>query len=180
LQRRDFLIRSSLVTTGLAFRQIVWSGQETKTPASGELFRIFANPPAACRPFVRWWWNGDMIEKQEIARELRLLVQAGFGGVEINPIKFPPRTNDLGKRCLKWLSPEWVDMLQFTAWQAASLGLTCDLIVRSGWPFGADWLQGAERTQMVSISVMKLEGPGNFEVSRYELFREADPAVTSP
>ena len=129
---------------------------------------------------MRWWWNGDKIEKEEIARELRLLKQAGIGGVEINPIKFPPKTNDLGIHSVKWLSPEWVNLLQFTLTEAKSLDLTCDLIVGSGWPFGADWLETDERTQMVSIAVKRLEGPVDYEISLYELFHEADPAITSP
>ena len=45
------------------------------------------------QPFVRWWWNGDKVEKDEITRELRLLKEAGIGSVEINPIKFPAKTS---------------------------------------------------------------------------------------
>ena len=26
----------------------------------------------SCRPFVRWWWNGDKLQKEEITRELEL------------------------------------------------------------------------------------------------------------
>jgi hypothetical protein len=57
---------------------------------------LFKNPPMTSRPFVRWWWNGDKIEKPELARELRLLKDAGIGGVEINPIAFPDKTADMG------------------------------------------------------------------------------------
>ena len=132
------------------------------------------------RPFVRWWWNGDKIGKAEIARELRLLKQAGIGGVEINPIKFPLRADDMGERSVQWLSPEWVDLVQFTLAEAKPLGLTCDLIAGSGWPFGAEWLQGDERTQLVTVAVKKLEGPLEYEITVAELFREADPRITSP
>ena len=61
------------------------------------------------------------MEREEVARELRLLKQAGIGGVEINPIRFPPRTNDLGKPALRWLSPEWIDVLGFTFAEAGKL-----------------------------------------------------------
>jgi hypothetical protein len=129
---------------------------------------------------VRWWWNGDKVEKEEIARELRLMKDAGIGGVEINPIKFPSRTDDLGKPAIRWLSPEWVELLDFTLKEAAALDITCDLIVGSGWPFGAEYLQGDERSQTMVIATHKLEGPDEYEVSLFDFFKEADPAVTSP
>ncbi len=77
------------------------------------------------------------MEKAELARELRLLKDAGIGGVEINPIAFPDRTADMGITSVEWLSQPWMELLRFTLEEAASLGMTCDLIVGSGWPFGA-------------------------------------------
>ncbi|HWK04843.1 MAG TPA: glycosyl hydrolase [Puia sp.] len=195
MKRRAFLVRGSLLTTGYTLMKTMplWAGPispegenagapdgaRTALPAA-ELYRLFKDPTPVYRPFVRWWWNGDKVEKAELARELRLMKDAGIGGVEINPIKFPPRTDDLGKPAIQWLSPEWIDLLQFTLKEAESLGLTCDLIVGSGWPFGAEYLRGEERSQVVLIGTHKLEGPLDYEVSLFDLFKEADPAVTSP
>ncbi|HEX3933272.1 MAG TPA: glycosyl hydrolase, partial [Puia sp.] len=131
------------------------------------LYQLFRDPAAVYRPFVRWWWNGDKIDKEELARELRLLKEAGIGGVEINPVKFPPRTDDMGKRSVQWLSPEWIDLLQYTLEQAAAIGLTCDLIVGSGWPFGAEYLQGDEQSQIVVAAPFHLEGPMEREFSPF-------------
>jgi hypothetical protein len=64
------------------------------------------------RPFVRWWWNGDRVQAEELVRELHLLKDAGIGGVEINPISFPSGSDTLNTKELKWLSDEWIDMLQ--------------------------------------------------------------------
>lgn len=50
------------------------------------LARGFENPPSEARPFVRWWWNDNLVEETEVLRELDLLKTAGIGGVEINPI----------------------------------------------------------------------------------------------
>ena len=111
------------------------------------------------------------MERGELARELRLLKEAGIGGVEINPAKFPARTNDLDKPSLQWLSPGWIELLKFTLAEAKSLDMTCDLIVGSGWPFGAEWLQDEERSQVVVIGTKKLEGPLDYEVSLFELFK---------
>jgi hypothetical protein len=166
-----------MVGTGFHFRKLL---QFAENRSEASLYSIFKNPPANYKPFVRWWWNGDKIERDELARELRLLKEAGIGGVEINPIKFPAKTNDLGKSSLQWLSPEWIDLLKFTFEEARSLGLTCDLIVGSGWPFGAEWLEAEERSQAVVIGTKKLEGPLDYEVSLFDLFKEADPPISSP
>ncbi len=70
--------------------------------------------------------------------------------------------------------------MQHTFAEAKSLGLTCDLIVGSGWPFGAEYLVGEERAQIVLIGTKKLEGKIDYEASLFDLFKEADPAVSSP
>ncbi|TKC01526.1 glycosyl hydrolase [Pedobacter cryotolerans] len=140
----------------------------------------FKNPSANYRPFVRWWWNGNKIEKTELARELKLLKDAGIGGVEINPISFPSDTDDMGIPSVEWLSDEWIDLLKFTLDEAKKLDLTCDLLAGTGFPFGAEFLEGDERAQVVVTAVKKLQGPLKTEISLFDLFKEADPATLSP
>ena len=178
MKRRAFLCQGLIFTTGYHFSKLLPSSENVETVSN--LYSVFKNPTAEYRPFVRWWWNGDKVEREEIARELRLLKDAGIGGVEINPVKFPAKTNDLGKPSVQWLSNEWIELLRFSFAEAKSLGMTCDLIVGSGWPLGAEWLQGDERSQIVVIGTKKLEGPLEYEVSLFDLFREADPAISSP
>lgn len=186
MKRRDFLFKTSLLTAGYTFvhslpgiaRASLAEGQSAA--AASDLYRLFKDPLPVYRPFVRWWWNGDKIEKDELIRELRLMKESGIGGVEINPIKFPARTDDMGKESVMWLSDEWNDLLLAAFKEAQSLGMTCDLIVGSGWPFGAEYLKGEERSQVVVIAVKKLEGPLEYESSMFDLFKEADPAITSP
>ena len=132
------------------------------------------------RPFARWWWNGDKIEKPELSRELRLLKTAGFGGVEINPIAFPERTADMGIASIDWLSPAWLELLRHTIKEAASLGMSCDLIVGSGWPFGAPWLAADERSRVRVISAVKLEGPVDYPAVVADLIKDANPAISAP
>ena len=123
---------------------------------------MFRDPQSIYRPFVRWWWNGDKVEADELKRELHILKEAGIGGVEINPVKFPGNdTDDLGKKSLPWLSDEWIDMLKVTFDEAKSLDMTCDLIVGSGWPFGAEFLKGDE-----PVSYTHLFSSGSFCGSR--------------
>ena len=187
MDRRTFLSKSGVLATGylVTGRIHVTSGailSNVNLQASPDLYELFRNPDLSYNPFVRWWWNGNKVEAGEIVRELRLLKESGIGGVEINPVEFPARFDgdDLGKPSLKWLSDEWIDMLKVAFDEVKALGMTCDLIVGSGWPFGSEDLEGEDRSQIVVIGVKKLTGPVEYEISDYEIFREADPAVSSP
>ena len=186
MKRREFISSSALASAGFFLPGEIMINSEneflTNTVSSENLYGLFKNPGSVYHPFVRWWWNGNKVEAGELVRELRLLKKAGIGGVEINPIEFPARFDgdDLGKPSVKWLSEEWIDLLKVVFNEAKSLGMTCDLIVGSGWPFGAEYLIGEERSQIAVIAVKKLTGPLDYEISKFEIFKEADPAVSSP
>ena len=185
MERRDFLIRGSLTASGLVVLNSIPSfartsfDEEVKQKADS-LYQLFNEPQAQYRPYVRWWWNGDKIQKEELARELRILKAAGISGVEINTISFPKSTDDMGIKTVEWLSDEWIELLKFTLGEAKSLGMFCDLLVGTGFPCGAEFLEGEERSQIVTIGVKKLQGPLDTEISVFDLCKEADPAITNP
>src|SRR5580658_425954 len=181
MRRRSFIKSSSLLGSGYALAGALPVGLAGSWSLFEErLYTLFRNPAMASRPFARWWWNGDKIEKSELARELRLLRDAGFGGVEINPIAFPDRTADMGIVSIDWLSPAWLELLRFTLEEARSLGMTCDLIVGSGWPFGAPWLEADERSRVRVISAVKLEGPVEYSAVVEDLIKDAYPSISAP
>jgi hypothetical protein len=155
-----------------------------ENPAGGArqatFYDTFRQPDACYRPFVRWWWNGNKVQPGELIRELRLLKEAGIGGVEINPVKFPEYTDDLGIESLQWLGDEWIDALKTTFDEAKKSDMTCDLIVGSGWPFGGEFLKDDERGQIMVIGVTKFEGPLLYETSVFNLLKEADPRISEP
>ena len=111
---------------------------------------------------------------------MRLLKEAGIGGVEINPVAFPSYCDSAGKRSLQWLSPEWIDMLKVCFNEADSLDMTCDLIVGSGWPFGAEYLEGEEQAQLVVNYGEPLLGPMTYSIERDSLIAKAMPKISSP
>lgn len=185
MKRRDFLKQTSVAASGLVLINVLPSYAQAmlrdgNLPHHKSLFETFSNPENQYRPFVRWWWNGNKIEKAELARELRVLKNAGIGGVEINPISFPSRTDDMGKPSVEWLSDEWIELLKFTLEEAKSLDMTCDVLVGTGFPMGGDFLEKDECSQIVVIAVKKLKGPLKTEFSLFDLYKEADPAVASP
>ena len=145
-----------------------------------QLYEEFQQPTSEYRPFVRWWWNGDKVEADELVRELRLLKEAGIGGVEINPIAFPSYCDSLDKPSLQWLSPEWINMLKVCFDEAKRLDMTCDLLVGSGWPFGAEFLNENERAQIVVNYAETVTGPTTLTIIRDSLCAKAMPKVSSP
>lgn len=124
-----------------------------------ELYKTFANPDGRHRPYVRWWWNGARVNEQEILRELDVMREAGIGGVEINTIQFPDQTTDtVGCAALTWLSDEWIRMVNVAADGCRERGMVCDIIVGSGWPFGAEYLAPEEQVQMLYPVTVDVKG----------------------
>ena len=70
-------------------------------------------------------------------------------------------------------------MLQVVFDEAKKLGMTCDLIVGSGWPFGAETLPRDERASVMLTYAAPVE-PGLFEMSKFNLYKLVDPGVSVP
>ena len=121
--------------------------------------RAFADPPKPYRPFVRWWWNGARVTPPEAIRQLELLAQNGVGGVEMNTLQMPQEVPEEFLNFaepLEWLSPEWCAVLEAASTRARALGMTPDVIIGSGWPFGGEFLPvdfQAKRVQTVRVEV---------------------------
>ncbi len=84
------------------------------------------------RPWTRWWWFANPIRREDLARQLDWLRDTGFGGVEIAWV-YPQPGEPPGVR---WLSPEWSDLVSFASRHAASIDLGCDFTFGTLWPFG--------------------------------------------
>ncbi len=91
------------------------------------------------RPYTRWWWFADVIDKSSVRDNLVWLKNNGFGGVEIawvyplnrmnkDTINYTPRQ--------EWLSKEWSEITAYAKQTCDSLGLGCDFTFGTLWPFG--------------------------------------------
>jgi glycosyl hydrolase family 106( putative alpha-L-rhamnosidase) len=86
-----------------------------------------------CRPWSYWWWQGSAVDEDNMRRELRRYRDAGWGGLHIVPIYGAQGQED---RYIEYLSPRWLEMLDFTVKEARRLGLGVDMTMGTGWCFG--------------------------------------------
>lgn len=159
--KKPYLISRNVIgICALAMALLVFNScdRNIENNADKELFSGFQTPPAEARPFVRWWWNGNKVNETEIDRELELLKQCGFGGVEINPIAMHPDAPDNGDKALVWMSDEWIDVFVHACKKSKDLGMITDMIVGTGWPFGGEFLQLDETCQRVVTHFLPFEG----------------------
>jgi len=91
-----------------------------------------ATTPSA-KPWTRWWWPGNAVDKENLTRQLEQIAAAGFGGVEVTPIYGIQSADD---REIEFLSPRYMEMLAHAASEAKRLGMQLDMATGTGWPFG--------------------------------------------
>ena len=97
----------------------------------------FLTPPDDARIMMRWWWFGPAVTKAEVAREIRTMKAGGIGGFEVQPIYPLALDGEIpGLKNVPFLSPEFLDLLGFTAAEAKAQGMRMDLTLGSGWPYG--------------------------------------------
>ncbi len=143
----------------IVFFVLISCKQET---VEDKLFNGFQDPPTEARPFVRWWWNGNQLQAEEIKRQIEVLHNAGIGGVEINPIAMAAENPDIGVESLEWLSPGWNEMIKIASEELKSRGMIADLIVGSGWPFGGEFLKPDDMIQRILVEHIAVSGPKVF------------------
>lgn len=85
------------------------------------------------KPWTRWWWMGSAVDEAGIKKQLTQLAEAGFGGVEIVPIY---GAKGFESKYIKYLSPEWMKMLDYTVALAKALNMGVYISVGTGWPIG--------------------------------------------
>ena len=104
------------------------------------------------KPWTRWWWPGNAVDKENISRELKEMADAGIGGVEITSIYGVQGEED---RFIEYLSPEFSEMLRFTIDEANKLGMGVDLPPGSGWRCGGPFVP--EEKGLWSLRMHRIE-----------------------
>ncbi len=120
-------------------------------------------PPEDARGMTRWWWYGCCVEKDEIVRELDFMKEAGMGGVELQ-ILYPvtPDDTEKGLRNIPYGSPEFYDILRYTADACAARGMACDFTAGSSWPYGGPTVEEEDAQQEALPYQLDIHGPRTF------------------
>ncbi|MEO1416708.1 MAG: glycosyl hydrolase [Bacteroidota bacterium] len=101
------------------------------------------------KPQTRWWWFATEIKKPDIKYQLDWAKEMNFGGVEIAwvyPLYRYQRmyARSYGRHYPKdttaqqWLSPQWIDVVNYTKRYADSIGMSCDFTFGSAWPVAGE------------------------------------------
>jgi hypothetical protein len=85
------------------------------------------------QPWTRWWWMGSAVDKPNLKRSLIDFHKAGIGGVEITPIYGVKGEEN---NFIDYLSPKWMEMLDYTIRVSDSLNMQVDMVLGTGWPYG--------------------------------------------
>ena len=85
------------------------------------------------KTWTRWWWMGSTIDRENVKQNLIELHEAGIGGVEITPIYGVKGEED---NYLDFLSPDYLEILDYTIKTANSLNMGVDMVLGTGWPYG--------------------------------------------
>ena len=109
------------------------------------------------RPWVWWWWPGSAVDATNIARQLKLFQQAGLGGVQVTPIY---GAKGWESQYLPYLSPEWMQMMKYTAGETHRLGLGMAMTLGTGWCFGGPTVSNQDANASVVVKTLNVSGGG--------------------
>jgi hypothetical protein len=159
----------SMRLTTAVFFSFVFIFSSIARTENDSLYQGFVNPPAEVGPDVYWWWNANALSEAEISRELDVLHDAGIHGVLIFPLASPLAATKTEEKQLKWLSPEWCQMLKYTLAEAKKRGIYVDVLVGTGWPFGGPFVEPNDQIKIIRTAKKELKGPATFKANIKDL-----------
>lgn len=112
------------------------------------------------RPWTYWWWMGSAVDRTNLVKELTRYHQAGLGGVHIIPIYGAKGWED---RYVPYLSPTWLDLLDFTVREADRLDLGVDMTTGTGWCFGGPHVAPEEANALLQARQFELRSGQRLE-----------------
>jgi hypothetical protein len=138
--RRHVLQVSAAASLGLLAAPALPAGTAVATGSRASVERRFAQPPAAAGARFRWWWPNGHVTPDEIAREVRQVADAGFGGLEVADVHHSIRSG-LDPAGQGWATAPWIAGLDAALTQAAREGITIDVTAGPSWPAAVPTVQ---------------------------------------
>ncbi len=110
-------------------------------------------PTPEMSPWAYWWWMGSAVDREGLTAEMEAYSAAGMGGLHIIPIYGAKGWED---RYVRYLTPEWMDLMGHAVSEARRVGMDCDMTLGTGWCFGGPWISDADANSLVRHSVHRL------------------------
>jgi hypothetical protein len=126
-------------------------------PQDDSLQRDFANPPASAKPRVWWHWMNGNITKEGIQLDLDWMKRVGIGGFQNFDAAL--RTPQVVQRRLAYMTPEWIDAMNFTVDLAQRNELEMAIATSAGWSeTGGPWVKPEDAMKKLVWSETDIEG----------------------
>jgi len=138
--RRRVLQVGAAASLGLLAAPALPSAPAGATASRGSFERRFAAPPSSAGARFRWWWPNGHVEPAEIAREVKQVASAGFGGLEIADVHHSVKTG-LDPAGHGWATAPWIAGVDAALTQAAREGITIDVTAGPSWPAAVPTVQ---------------------------------------
>lgn len=107
------------------------------------------------KPWTRWWWMGNAVNKADLTAAMEQYAKAGLGGVEITPIYGVKGYED---EFLTYFSPQWMEVFEYTLTEAKRLDMGVDMANASGWPFGGPWVNKTDESNYIAHQKFSVKG----------------------
>lgn len=108
----------------------------------------------------RWWWLGSAVDKDNLRWQMEQLAAAGIGTLEITPI-YGVKGNE--SKNITFLSPQWLEMMNYTQQVGNELGIDIDMTTGTGWPFGGPMVKHTESASKLVTETFDVTGDGSTE-----------------
>ncbi|TSA37121.1 MAG: hypothetical protein D4R65_01535 [Verrucomicrobiaceae bacterium] len=118
----------------------------------------FQSPPASAKPHTWWHWMNGNITKEGLTADLEAMARVGIGGAQIFNVG-----SGIPAGPVKFLGPEWRELMQHAAKEADRLGVELCLHNCPGWSSsGGPWNTPENAMKQLALSETTLKGPSHF------------------
>lgn len=166
-------IKNYLFSVGFVATAMVSIAQKTAPMKLSEALYSFNNMQDSTRTKV-WWFHGETeTTKEGITADLESFKRAGVGGVI-----YYDQSHGKAEKALDAFSPEWWQMLRFSAEEAKRLNLTFEIHLSNGYVAGGPWIGKENSMKRLTATETKIGGNRFFEgkltepVNSGEFFRD--------
>ncbi|MCK5795423.1 MAG: hypothetical protein KAH12_11990 [Anaerolineales bacterium] len=123
-----------------------------------DLEESFISPPESAKPWTWWHWIDGNITREGITHDLEAMSRAGLGGALIFNVKL-----GLPDGPVRFMTDEWLDMLDHTAAECDRLGLKLGIHNCDGWSqAGGPWVTPELSMKQLTWSREEVRGPSRF------------------